>query len=56
MVYAATVIGGTLALDDESLESAEVVPTEIPWTELAFRSTHEALKDYLAGLVHPLPK
>ena len=56
VVYAATAIGGTLALDDESLEWAEVVPTEIPWTELAFRSTHEALKDYLAGLVHPLPR
>ena len=56
VVYAATAIGGTLALDDESLELAEVVPTEIPWTELAFRSTHEALKDYLAGLVHPLPR
>src|SRR4051812_36049702 len=47
VVYAATAIGGRLALDDESLESAEVVPTEIPWTELAFRSTHEALEDYL---------
>ena len=56
VVYAATAIGGRLALDDESLESAEVVPTDIPWTELAFRSTHEALEDYLAGLVHPLPR
>ena len=31
VVYAATAIGGTLALDDESLESAEVVPADIPW-------------------------
>lgn len=56
VVYAATAVGGSLALDDESLESAEVVPGDIPWTELAFRSTHEALRDYLAGLVRPLPR
>ncbi len=56
IVYAATVIGGTLALDDESLESAQVEPGAIPWDDLAFRSTYEALKDYLAGLVHPLPR
>ena len=54
-VYAATAIGGELTLDDESLEYAAVLPADIPWTELAFRSTHEALRDYLAGLLHPLP-
>jgi ADP-ribose pyrophosphatase YjhB (NUDIX family) len=56
VVYAATAVGGRLELDDESLESVEVEPAAIPWTELAFRSTHEALQDYLAGLVHPLPR
>ena len=55
VVYAATAVGGELALDDESLEYAAVLPADIPWTELAFRSTHEALRDYLAGLLHPLP-
>ena len=45
VVYAATAVGGELALDDESLEYAAVLPGDIPWTELAFRSTHEALRD-----------
>ena len=56
VVYAATAIGGSLSVDDESLESAEVEPAGIPWNALAFRSTHEALQDYLAGLLHPLPR
>jgi 8-oxo-dGTP diphosphatase len=54
VVYAATATGGRLAVDDESLECAEVEPSGIPWNELAFRSTSEALQDYLAGLLHPL--
>src|SRR5882672_3022302 len=40
VVYAATALGGTLAADDESLEAVEVEPAQIPWGELAFRSTH----------------
>jgi ADP-ribose pyrophosphatase YjhB (NUDIX family) len=55
VVYAATAVGGALTLDEESLEYAAVRPADIPWTELAFRSTQEALRDYLAGLLHPLP-
>ena len=27
---------------------------DIPWDELAFRSTHEALRDYFEGLLHPV--
>ena len=53
-VYAATVLGGTLCIDDESLETAEVEPDAIPWHDLAFRSTAEGLRDYLAGLRHPI--
>lgn len=56
VVYAATAIGGTLDIDDESLEWAEVSADAIPWSDLAFRSTNEALRDYLAGLLHPLPR
>jgi ADP-ribose pyrophosphatase YjhB (NUDIX family) len=56
VVYAATATGGELTVDEESLESAEVGPDAIPWTELAFRSTREALQDYLAGMLHPLPR
>ncbi len=55
VVYAATAVGGELTLDEESTEYAAVRPADIPWTELAFRSTQEALRDYLAGLLHPLP-
>jgi 8-oxo-dGTP diphosphatase len=55
VVYAATAIGGHLATDDECLEAAEVRTEEIPWDALAFRSTREGLRDYLAGLLHPLP-
>ena len=54
VVYAATVVGGTLCADDECLETAEVEAATIPWDELAFRSTHEGLRDYLKGLRHPV--
>jgi 8-oxo-dGTP diphosphatase len=54
VVYAATAIGGTLACDEECLESAEFDPDSIPWNQLAFRSTEEGLRDYLAGLLHPV--
>jgi 8-oxo-dGTP diphosphatase len=54
VVYAATAAGGTLCVDEESLETAEFDASAIPWDELAFRSTHEGLRDYLAGLLHPL--
>ena len=54
VVYAATAIGGALAIDDECLETAEFDSGAIPWKELAFRSTQEGLRDYLAGLLHPV--
>jgi len=54
IVYAATAIGGTLGVDDESLEAALFAPETLPWNELAFDSTRDALRDYLAGLRHPL--
>lgn len=54
VAYAATVIGGTLCGDDECLETAEVDEGAIPWVDLAFPSTHAALRDYLAGVLHPV--
>ncbi len=54
VVYAATALSGALAPDEESLEAAEVDHAAIPWGDLAFRSTSEALHDYLAGRLHPL--
>ncbi len=46
IVYSATVIGGELCSDDECLEAKMFAADEIPWNELAFRSTGEALRDY----------
>jgi ADP-ribose pyrophosphatase YjhB (NUDIX family) len=54
VVYAATAISGELCVDDEGLETAEFLPGDIPWDNLAFRSTQEGLRDYLAGVRHPL--
>ncbi len=54
VVYAATAISGTLCVDDECLEAVEREPSAIPWNDLAFRSTHEGLRDYLNGSRHPL--
>ena len=54
VVYAATAIGGQLCADDECLESREFESSSIPWDQLAFRSTAEGLRDYLAGLRHPI--
>jgi ADP-ribose pyrophosphatase YjhB (NUDIX family) len=56
VVYAATAVGGALAVDDECLETAEFGPDQIPWQELAFRSTCDGLQDYLAGLLHPVSR
>ena len=50
IVYAATMISGELAVDDEGLEAREFDLDEIPWDDLAFRSTREALRDYIDGI------
>ena len=54
VVYVATAIGGTLCIDDECLETIEFASDTIPWDELAFRSTRDGLRDYLAGFLHPV--
>jgi ADP-ribose pyrophosphatase YjhB (NUDIX family) len=46
IVYRATVLGGELCIDDECLEARLFGADEIPWDELAFRSTRDALTDY----------
>ena len=53
IVYGATAVGGDLRADDESLEAAWFDPTDIPWSDLAFRSTRDALRDHQRGLLHP---
>jgi 8-oxo-dGTP diphosphatase len=54
VVYAATAVGGALAAHDECLETGEFDRDSIPWQDLAFPSTHDGLRDYLAGLLHPV--
>jgi len=51
IVYAATALGGELCGDDECLEARLFKPDELPWDDLAFRSTREALRDYLDGVL-----
>ena len=50
VVYAASIVSGELCGDDECLEARLFEPDKIPWNELAFRSTTEALRDYLEGV------
>ena len=47
IVFAASILGGELCCDDEGLEAKWFHPDEIPWDELAFRSTQEALREFL---------
>jgi ADP-ribose pyrophosphatase YjhB (NUDIX family) len=49
VVYAATMTGGCLGCDDEGLEARFFEVSEIPWDELAFRSTEEALREFFGG-------
>ena len=46
VVYAATITGGTLARTTRASRHVCSRADEIPWDDLAFRSTYEALKDY----------
>ena len=46
-VYTADVIGGELAAADESLAAQIFAPKELPWHDLAFDSTKDALNDYI---------
>ena len=50
VVYAATALGGELCGDEECLEARLFRADEIPWDELAFTSTRDALRDYLNGV------
>jgi ADP-ribose pyrophosphatase YjhB (NUDIX family) len=50
IVYTATAIGGELCTDDECLEARLFSAEEIPWDELAFRSTRDALTDYYSDV------
>jgi 8-oxo-dGTP diphosphatase len=53
VVYAATVLGGELCGDEECLEARLFSRDDIPWEQLAFQSTNDALRDFLAGRLQP---
>ena len=48
VVYQARVIGGSLAVCHENDRVEWIAPADIPWDELAFPSTTDALRDFLA--------
>jgi ADP-ribose pyrophosphatase YjhB (NUDIX family) len=50
VVYTAEVAGGALEARDEMLEAKVFHPDAIPWDELAFPSTVDSLRDYLASV------
>ena len=59
VVYNATVIGGIAGVTPESQEVRAFQLDEIPWADLAFPSTRDALTDYVryrTGLASPLPE
>ncbi len=47
IVYACEVVGGTLSAGNETLEVRTFPLDEIPWEELAFPSTRDALRDFV---------
>ncbi len=47
IVFAGEVTGGSLQMDDESLEIRTFPPAQIPWDQLAFLSTTQVLREYL---------
>lgn len=56
VVYLAESTGGILRAADEALDVRLFPPTDIPWHELAFPSTKEALRDYFAKVEPELPE
>lgn len=47
IVYTSRVTGGQLRAADESIEASVFPSSSIPWDDLAFDSTKEALEDFL---------
>ncbi|HTN72303.1 MAG TPA: NUDIX hydrolase [Methylomirabilota bacterium] len=47
VVYTADAVGGELAAADESVDAGTFTPAKVPWDELAFDSTKDALRDYI---------
>jgi 8-oxo-dGTP diphosphatase len=52
-VYVGEIIQGRPTAGDETLEVGIFPPDELPWDQLAFPSTSQALRDYLATTTQP---
>jgi ADP-ribose pyrophosphatase YjhB (NUDIX family) len=50
IVYRAVPVGGELAAGDDVSEARWFAPAQIPWTELAFESTVQFLREWLTAL------
>jgi ADP-ribose pyrophosphatase YjhB (NUDIX family) len=55
VVYRAVVTGGTLRADDDVCDARMIAPAEIPWEQLAFKSSFSALSDWLRAKGLPAP-
>ncbi len=47
VIYKARVVGGSLQPGDDALDGRFFKPDEIPWEELAFHTTRDAVQDWL---------
>jgi ADP-ribose pyrophosphatase YjhB (NUDIX family) len=56
VIYRAEYVSGTITAGDEALEAAIFPRDNIPWEDLAFQSTKDALKDYLSQGTLPHPR
>ena len=52
IAFEARIVGGTAAPTTEATEIVAYAPADIPWPEIAFTTTHWALRDWL-GRRHP---
>ncbi|MGQ9654299.1 MAG: NUDIX domain-containing protein [Thermodesulfobacteriota bacterium] len=50
IVYVVRIVGGDLQAGDETLEARTFPADRIPWDDLAFPSTRDALRDFVASL------
>ena len=48
LVYEATIVGGAMRTSPEALDVRTFAPEDIPWPEIAFKTTWWALVDWLA--------
>ncbi|MFQ5847744.1 MAG: NUDIX domain-containing protein [Candidatus Methylomirabilales bacterium] len=53
VVYLSRIVGGSPQVGEEAEEIAFFPPEAVPWGELAFRSTQEALRDWIRWLRRP---